>query len=128
MTIIEELHRDIALDIEERTNQLWAYVREQRHSLNSERGCRMIREAIENAIESMAESISPLVMERDEAKAELQSIRRELRAAVDKAEKQNLRSQATITRLTKELAKMSDKAIEVNCADDNQNRSKKRIR
>ncbi len=53
-------------DLEERTNAIWAKVRENRDSLDSERYCRLMREAMDAAVVAVYEKIEPLFREVDD--------------------------------------------------------------
>jgi len=111
---LEELTASINRDLEERTNQIWALVRENRHSLDSERYCRLIREALNAATEAACNAVAPLVEENEHLRREMRSLRESLKKAEEGLVTMNNRNQSTITRLTKEIAELSDKSVEVN--------------
>jgi len=102
MTLTQQMQSDIDRDIEERTNLIWAWVREHRNSLDSERGCRMIREAIAAAIEASTGRIEPLLDCIDELKRELKEARSAAKKADDGAEAQSKRMQGQLARLSKQ--------------------------
>jgi hypothetical protein len=111
---MNQSQEQINLDVEERTNQIWSMVREQRHSLDSERGCRMIREAINAAIESVCEQIQPMLTQIDDLKEQLKAARLALKKSEEGCDAMNRRNQANIAKLAKELAELREKVIEVN--------------
>ena len=111
---LAQIQFEINADLNERTEQIWQWVRENRNSLDSERGCRMIREGIDDATESVCKSIQPMLTEIDGLKAELKSVKLALRKSEEGCSATNLRNQYVITRLTKELTEANEKSIEVN--------------
>ena len=102
MTMAQQMQSDIDRDIEERTNNIWAWVREHKHSLDSERGCRMMREAITAAIEASTGRIEPLLDCIDELKAELRAAKSAAKKADDGADAQTKRMQGQLARLAKQ--------------------------
>lgn len=60
---LAQIQSEINADLNERTEQIWQWVRDNRNSLDSERGCRMIREGIDSATESVCEAIQPMLAE-----------------------------------------------------------------
>ncbi len=67
-------------DLEERTNAIWAKVRENRDSLDSERYCRLMREAMDAAVVAVYEKIEPLFREVDDLKHKLSAARASAKA------------------------------------------------
>lgn len=102
MTMQSDLQQAIALDLEERTNALWSYVREFRHSLDSERGCRMIREGFDAAVEAVVTAIEPLVLKLEEAEDSLRQCRKEMKTADDSFLKRSIAIRKQINELQKE--------------------------
>jgi len=70
--------------------------------------------AMNAAIESVCQQIEPMLTEIDDLKAQLKAARLAIKKADEGWGAMNLRNQATIARLTKELAEANEKAIEVN--------------
>ena len=102
MTMAQQMQSDIDRDIDERTNVIWAWVRDNKHSLDSERGCRMMREAITAAIEASTGRIEPLVDCIYELKHELKAAKSAAKKADDGAEAQSKRMQGQLARLAKQ--------------------------
>lgn len=67
-------------DLEERTNEIWRQVRENRDSLDSERYCRLMREAMEAATVAVYDKLEPLFHEVDDLKHKLSAARASAKA------------------------------------------------
>jgi polyhydroxyalkanoate synthesis regulator phasin len=79
MTVAEQTLREIDQDIEARVDRIWLYVREKRHSLDAEIARRSIRAAIDAATEAVVVKVEPLFTEIDELKAEIVSLKNEIK-------------------------------------------------
>lgn len=90
MATLVELHQAIERDLNERTNNLWSYVRERRHSLDSERGCRMIREGFDTAVKSIVATIEPIVQKLEATEELLRTCRKELKHSNDALSQQKV--------------------------------------
>lgn len=64
--------------IDEQTWKIWAYVRENRNSLDSERGCKMIRDGFELAIQRLKNDVTNSFRSENRAKEKLTECRKEL--------------------------------------------------
>lgn len=73
------------VSIDQAVEQIWAYVRENRNSLSSDRACMLIRMAVDAAVSTEAEERKKLqkelVAEKRKAKESLKKMRRLLAAA-----------------------------------------------
>lgn len=91
----EQMSKAMERDIDERTTAIWSWVRENRHSLCSERGCRMMREAIDAATESLQYQLAPLI-------GEIELLKLQIAVAKDKAKRDCAERDKTISALQKE--------------------------
>lgn len=121
MTRQEQISKAIELDIDERTTTIWAWVRDHRHSLDAERGRRMIREGIAAATESLCKQLSPLLGEIDQLQSRLVTVRDKAKADSEQYEStiKTLQKEAKAARskyanALKEIEELRDKAVEVN--------------
>lgn len=117
----EQITKAIELDIDERTTNIWAWVREHRHSLDAERGRRMIREAIAAATESLCKQIAPMLLEIDALKKRLSDVRAKAKTDIDEhaATIKTLQNEAKAARTKyakaiKEIEELRAKAVDVN--------------
>ena len=105
---LAQIQIEINADLNERTEQIWQWVRENKQSLDSERGCRMIRLGIDQATESVCQAVQPMLTEIDGLKAELKAAKLALKKSEEGCTAMNLRNQAVITRLTRQLNDTQD--------------------
>lgn len=92
MATQEEIQPAIDRILEDRTNAIWAYVREHAHSLNSDVACRWIRAACERGAEEIGSVLAEVAGRLDAATKRKQEISVELKAA----HKQNADLQAQL--------------------------------
>lgn len=122
-TRVEHISKEMERDIDERTTAIWAWVREHRHSLCSERGYRMMREAIDAATESLRQQLAPLIEEIAKLKLKLSIAKDKAVAARDERDRtiKTLQKEAKATlakyaEAVKELEELQAKAVEERCA------------
>ena len=111
------IKEEIDRDIEERTNLIWALVRENRHSLHSEKYCRLMREAMDTAVAAVCNTIEPLLVEIEDLKRKLTEARAKAKAEADSHEVSIKALQKCNTKLAKlqtELQVLKDKSVVVN--------------
>jgi len=100
--------------LEDQINQIWAYVREHRDNLDSERGCKMIRVACERAVEQvggMLTEVSARLEVMSKHKADLKAELKELQRHVAEVQAKLLAAEAKSRELQDALdASMLDNA------------------
>ena len=115
MATLVELHQAIEHDLCERTNSLWSYVRERRHSLDSERGCRMIREGFDTAVKSVVATIEPIVQKLEATEELLRTCRKELKHSDDALAQQKV----AVNKLRKENERLRTELNAIKLAGEN---------
>jgi len=121
----EHMSKEMERDIDERTTATWAWVREHRHSLCSERGYRMMREAIVEATDSLRYQLAPLIKEIAQGKLRLSVVKDKASADCDEHDKtiKALQKEAKAARIMYEetikgLEELRAKAVEVQGNDE----------
>ena len=121
----EHMNKEMERDIDERTTAIWAWVREHRHSLCSERGYRMMREAIVEATDSLRYQLAPLIKEIAQGKLRLSVVKDKASADCDERDKtiKALQKEAKAARIMYEetikgLEELRAKAVEVQGNDE----------
>lgn len=97
------------VDLENKVNELWMYVRNFRNSLDSERACRIIRQGFDLATSAAIKSIKPLVDEASSLREKLAAAAKEMTAIkkeLREAKKANAGLLATVSDMRDELLKL----------------------
>jgi len=91
-TLEEQVQDKTAIDIDNQSRKIWEYVRNNQHSLDSERACKMITSLCEIAAKSAKAKVRDLVVDLRRLAGEIVSLKKELREtrkAVSAASKEN---------------------------------------
>lgn len=110
----EQIKSSIAIDLDERAAQIWAWVRENRNSLDSGRGRRLIVGALQAATESVCIQVAPLLLEIDELKEKIVEMRAKAKAEIAEVEAAGKADRVKLAALRKEVAELREQAVVVN--------------
>ena len=114
------MSKEMERDIDERTTAIWAWVREHRHSLDSEIGYRKMREAIDATAGSLQYQLAPLIEEISQLKLKLSIVKdkaigdcNERDKTIQALQKEAKSARTKYAKAIKELEELKATALEV---------------